>query len=681
MDDTVVGRCDAEAGYAQDGEVTAWWSGSAAALCAADPVTIVNHLARRLVETHMVNHETQIRAWRDQVTMLSVAMRDCPDWFVLLEYPLLRLGRRIDAVVLSDRAIFVLEFKTEASGFTNADREQIEDYALDLFDFHAASRSHPIVPILVAGRALPTAGALPLFWHAIAPVIDVGATGLGALAQTIARQMPAPSVVIDPQVWEHAPYRPVPNIVEAATMLYRKHGVADIAAARADVTNLTRTTEAIRTAIAAAARAGRHVIVFVTGIPGAGKTLCGLNAVFTAAHGAAFLTGNLPLVHVLRAALARDAKDQGRTIRDAAHKLDSAIQPLLGFLRDSQNRASPPHEHVIVFDEAQRAWDADFGRRKFDLPDSEAALFLDIMHRHADWAVVVALVGYGQEINTGEAGLASWGDALAARPAWRIFGPAGIIGGAEPARCLAANVPEQMTINAALHLDVSVRQIRSDAAADWIDAVLRHDAARAVAIAQRAGGVPFQVTRSLDAMRVALRRLARGHRRAGLVCSADAKRLRAEGLSADFPHMDQDAVANWFLNSWPDVRASDALELPATQYACQGLELDYVGLCWGGDLVGSPDGAGWRARKFRGTKWQEIRRVDAVRWQINTYRVLLSRARYETIIFVPEGDGGDMTREPALFDRIADFLIDAGATQLTLPGTDAVMVGEPALLV
>ncbi|MCW8308497.1 DUF2075 domain-containing protein [Acidiphilium sp. PA] len=642
----------------------AWWSGRAASFRQEDPARLVDHLARRLVETHMVNHEAQIRAWRDQIDLLRAALRTLPDWHVLLEYPLLRLGRRIDAIILTGRAILVVEFKTEATGFTNADREQVEDYALDLFDFHAGSRIHPIIPVLVARHAPIPAAALPLFWHAIAPVIDANGATLEPLLQTLAAQLPDPHAPLDPHAWDNAAYRPVPTIVEAATMLYRKHGVADLASSRADVTNLTRTTDAIRAAIAAAADARRHIIVFVTGIPGAGKTLCGLNAVFTTAHQAAFLTGNLPLVHVLRAALARDAREQGRSLRDAAHKLEAAIQPLLGFLRDSQPRGDAPHEHVIVFDEAQRAWDADFGRRKFNLPDSEAALFLDIMRRHADWAVIVALVGSGQEINTGEAGLASWGVALAARPAWSIMGPATVIGNADPARCLAATRPAGMSIDPALHLDVSVRQIRSHAAADWVDAVLRHDAAEAARIGRAAGGVPFRITRSLPMLRAELRRLSRGSRRAGLVCSADAKRLRADGLSADFPHMDADAVANWFLNAWPDVRASDALELPATQYACQGLELDYVGLCWGGDLVIAPGGAAWRARKFRGTKWQTIKRPEAIVWQINTYRVLLSRARYETILFIPPGDPADETRSPAAFDQVAGFLLGAGATML-----------------
>lgn len=624
-----------------------------------------------MVETHMVNHEAQIRAWQDQIAILVPALTPFPHWRVLLEYPLIRLGRRIDAVILTDSAILVIEFKTEATAFANADREQVEDYALDLFDFHAASRHHPIVPILMVPHAKAPVATSPLFWHAIAPVMDADQENFGDALALTARQILLPATTLDADEWEHAAYRPVPTIVEAATMLYRRHGVAEIAAARADVANLTRTTDAIRAAIETAVATQCHVIVFVTGIPGAGKTLCGLNAVFTSAHPAAFLTGNLPLVHVLRAALARDAKDHGKTLRDAAHKLDAAIQPLLGFLRDSQPRTTPPHEHVIVFDEAQRAWDAEFGRRKFDLPDSEAALFLDIMRRHRDWAVIVALVGNGQEINTGEAGLASWGSALAARPDWRIIGPASIIGDADPARCLAITKPVGMTSDPALHLDVSVRQIRSEASASWVDAVLRRDAAAAAAIARQAGDVPFRLTRSLSAMRTTLRNLARGNRRAGLVCSADAKRLRADGLSPDFPHMDQDAVANWFLNNWPDVRASDALELPATQYACQGLELDYVGLCWGGDLIGSTDGATWRARKFRGTKWQAVRRPEAIGWRINTYRVLLSRARYETIIFVPEGDAKDATRLPVWFDQVTEFLIAAGATMLDPPETAA----------
>ena len=643
----------------------AWWSGNAAELLANEAEAIVRRLALRLVEAHHLNRDTQLHAWRQQIALLRTALRGLPDtWRVLFEYPLLRLGRRIDTVLLTEAGILVLEFKVGATTISTLDRQQTEDYALDLFDFHAESRAHPVVPILVATQSRVPAVQWPLLWHGVTPVFVASAATLGSLLQDITTRIPVPVRPLDSGAWEVAPYRPVPTIVEAATMLYNRHGVGDIAAARADVGNLGRTTTAIRQRIDAARSAARHEVLFVTGIPGAGKTLCGLNAVFGAVTGAAFLTGNLPLVHVMREALARDAHTRGRSLRVARQETESAIQPLIGFLRDNLPRTEPPHEHVVVFDEAQRAWDAEFGRRKFGHAQSEAALFLDIMRRHPDWAVIVALVGTGQEINTGEAGLAAWGEALAARPDWRVSAPAGVLGARDPRQRLFDALPEGMQIDPALHLNVPIRSIRSTAAAPWVDAVLSGDAGQAAAIADAAGGVPFLLTRSLPDARAALRRLARGTRRAGLVCSAGARRLVADGIWPNFPHVDATAIANWFLRRWPDVRASDALELPVTQFACQGLELDHVGLCWGNDLIRRDGRIDWIARSLAGTRWQEPRGEAAIAFQINTYRVLLTRARYETVIWVPAGDAVDATRDPATFDAIARFLCDCGAQVL-----------------
>ncbi len=640
----------------------AWWHGSAIEL-ARDEAAVLGRLAGALVAHHSLNRAEQLHAWQTEIRWLSEALAAMPEAHVILEYALLRLGRRIDAVILLGGLVLVLEFKASAAASGPAARRQVEDYALDLQDFHAASRTRTIVPILVVPDGARLGPDQPLMLPGcVLPVIDVAASHLGAcLARLAARDRGAP---IDPLAWIAAAYRPVPTIIEAATMLYARHGVAEISAARADTVNLTHTTTAIAAAITAAEAERRRVVVFVTGIPGSGKTLCGLNVVFGRLRQAAYLSGNLPLVHVLRAALVREARqEQGRDRRAAAQEAEAAIQPLLGFLRDNRGRPEPPHEHVIVFDEAQRAWDAPFGRRKFGLDDSEAAVFLDIMARHADWAVIVALVGSGQEINTGEAGLASWGEALARRPEWQAWLPDSVIGGSDPRRRLFAAMPTGARREAALHLDVPVRSLRSDAAAPWVEAVLAGDAARARRIAVEAGGVPFRLTRSLDALRQHLRAEARGTRRAGLVCSADAKRLRGEGLSTDFPHLDADAVANWFLRSWPDVRASDALELPATQFACQGLELDHVGLCWGGDLI-RHEGDGWQVRKFRGSAWQIARGADDRAWRLNTYRVLLTRARYETAIYVPGGDAADVTRAPEIFDRLAAYLADCGAVWL-----------------
>jgi hypothetical protein len=274
------------------------------------------------------------------------------------------------------------------------------------------------------------------------------------------------------------------------------------------------------------------------------------------------------------------------------------------------------------------------------------------------------LVGNGQEINTGEAGLAAWGEALAERSEWRVRAAPGVLGGADQRQRLFETQPAAMQVDAAPHLDVPVRSIRSAAAAPWVDAVLAGDASRASGIADAADGVPFLVTRSLSTARAALRRLARGTRRAGLVCSAGARRLVADGLSPNFPHLDADAVANWFLRRWPDVRASDALEAPATQFACQGLELDLVGLCWGNDLIRRDRHTEWIARSFAGTRWQEPRGEATIAYQINTYRVLLTRARYETVIWVPTGEANDATRNPAEFNAIAQFLLECGASHL-----------------
>jgi len=645
--------------------MAAWWSADLGDFLTREPESIVGALSTRLVETHPLNRATQVQAWRGQIALLREVLTDLPmNWRLLLEYPLLRLQRRIDVVLLSEGAILVLEFKVGSGSFATIDRQQVEDYALDLFDFHAASRAHPVVPILVATHATPRATNWPLLWHGVTPVLDAGTSTLAKLIREVERRVPPPLRSLDPITWERAPYRPVPTIVEAATMLYGQHGVAEIAAARADVGNLTLTTEAIRTAISHAQAGSTHEVVFVTGIPGAGKTLCGLQVVFGADSGAAFLTGNLPLVHVMREALARDARDQGGSIRMARQKTESAIQPLIGFLRDNREKDEPPHEHVIVFDEAQRAWDAEFGRRKFGHAQSEAAMFLDIMRRHADWAVIVALVGGGQEINTGEAGLAAWGEALLARPNWHVRAAPGVLTATDTRQRLFAVAPDGLDVDDALHLNVPIRSIRSDSAAPWVDAVLLGDAARARAIADEAGGVPFLLTRSLGEMRTALRRLARGTRRAGLVCSASARRLVADGIWPNFPHLDDAAVANWFLQRWPDVRASDALELPATQFACQGLELDQVGLCWGNDLIRRRDRTDWIVRSFAGTRWQEPRGEAAIAYQVNTYRVLLTRARYETVIWVPDGEAADVTRPPAEFDAIANFLQECGAQPL-----------------
>ena len=650
----------------------AWLSLGVGELRDLAPRAVAERLAFAQADRHGQLELAQRHAWEAEARLLRAALAGAPDgWRVLFEYDLLRLEKRIDVVLLTDRAVLVLEFKHGARGFAAGDLRQVEDYALDLHDFHAGCRRHPVVPVLVATEAAAVALDMPLLWHGVTPVLRASGANLGAVIGEVQRGIGAPGEAMDVAGWEAQPYRPVPSVLEAATLLFRRNSVAEIAAARADAANLTLTTGAIEAAIAEAREGGRHVVVFVTGIPGAGKTLCGLNVVFGALrrHGAAFLTGNVPLVSVLREALARNAAPQGGKGRARAHaEAVTALQNVHRFLETYVTQPEHlPEAHVIVFDEAQRAWDAaqatkNTQRRVSRLTASEPEHTLEIMGRHRDWAVVVALIGQGQEINTGEAGLAEWGRVIAEAPRWRAVAAPRVMGEGEAAQRLASGAAAWLRLDARLDLTVPMRSVRESAGAAWVQAVLDDDPAEARRIARECEALPFLLTRDLGEMRLGLRQLARGMRRAGLVASAGARRLRAEGLGVQVPD-----VADWFLNTWPDVRGSEALETFATEYDCQGLELDVVGLAWDGDFR---RGAGrWQARRFAGDRWQIVRGEEERRFIRNTYRVLLTRARYETVIWVPRGSRQgaawhDATRDAAEYDAVADYLVECGVRRL-----------------
>ena len=647
-----------------------FWSGSICEFRRTDPAELAHALAYQQAHRFASVEPQQLRSWNRRIAILRASLPrlpHAPDARLLLEFPLLRLGRRIDAILVTAFLIAVFEFKDKDS-FETADLLQAEDYALDLRDFHAGSRAMPIVPILVAAHARNIEQSWPLILPgSVANVLRATEASLPETLNHLLRTAPR-QPLMRPIEWESSPYRPIPTIIDAARTLYGGHGVADIASAAAGSHNLTLTTETILSAIAEAQATPAHVIIFVTGMPGAGKTLCGLNVAFSPqATSATFLTGNPTLVHVFREALARDAArgERGR-LRLARHRTKTAIQALPKFRDHYVGRSLDiPAEHVVVIDEAQRSWSSQHAIRKtrdrpIQLTMSEPAHLLDIMARRTDWSAIVCLVGGGQEIHTGEGGLAEWGNALRERPSWRVHAAPDLLDVTDPRQSLG-DLPNLST-NPGLHLAVPVRSIRNPAAASWVDRLLGGDDAAARTIAS-AGDLPFRLTRDLAQARHHLRASARALRRAGLLASSGAARLRANGLGVELPHMDEAAVARWFLDRWPDVRASDALEVVATEFSAQGLELDYVGLCWGGDLVTAPDG--WQTRRFSGTQWQRIRGPEAIANQINTYRVLLTRARYETIIWVPPGDPADATRAPAEFDAIASRLLACGVAQLS----------------
>jgi len=662
-------------------------------LLRCSPEAIAARLAAAQMARRLSGEPAQLRAWETEVALLQRVLAE-PQWqgaSLALEYDMLRLEKRIDAVLLTDRAIFVLEFKVGAGTVMAADLAQVEDYAQDLWDFHAASRAHPILPVLVAteARQLPTLQfGLPV--PGVAPAVTANAATLAERLTALHDVLPLPESALIPADWIAAAYKPVPTIIEAAARLFSRNSVADIAEARADTDNLTRTTAAILRALEAAREQDERVVVFVTGVPGAGKTLCGLNIVFGEHRrgGTAFLTGNAPLVAVLREALACDRagislalgpsldperRARAGRLRQARHETSQALQNVHRFLADNAHASTAPAERVIIFDEAQRAWDEaqagrDTQRRKSVLTMSEPAHALAIMGRHPGFTAIVALIGHGQEINTGEAGLAEWGRVIAMTPGWRAVAAPRVLDAREAAQRLAPGPTPWLTLDTALDLTVPIRSVRSDVGAAWVDAVLRLNASEARAIADAAGGVPYFVTRSLDAARAALRRFTPGLRRAGFVRSSGARRLRAEGFDAQLIGTEEPVA--WFLERWPDIRASDALEVCATEYACQGLELDAVGLAWGGDLL-REDGA-WLCRSFAGNAWQRVRGAADQDFIRNTYRVLLTRARYETVIWVPPGSLADdpfhdPTRPAAEMDAVAQFMLACGARALPAP--------------
>jgi hypothetical protein len=655
--------------------------------------TSVEDIAARLHAKYAADgfssqYTTQTESWNVTIPQLQkelwTLLRAHPnstDWLVLLEYPLYRLRRRIDVLILSPMAIVVIELKVGESKFRTADRRQVEEYALDLRDFHAASSGLSLVPVLWCTEAETTSYAPLIRAEDVAEVCLVGRSGLAYFLERIGNAAPAAHYEI--REWEAGKYRPVPTVVDAATTLFAGHGVREIA--QADATNLTASANRVVEIIKETRRNHSRSLVFLAGVPGSGKTLAGLQVVHSAVESGVedkgdivYLSGNTPLVVVLREALARDeaarkkARGERPGLAEARNSVRTRIQHIIDFLREylTNGDGSSPHEHVIVFDEAQRAWDEDYGRKKFGRPSSEPRLLLDIMGRHPDWCSIVALVGGGQEINAGENGIAEWGKALRELPPaelanWEVFGPPNFLMGTDATgRLGTGNLSgvEEIVLDADLELTVPLRSFRSPSLSQWVSLVLDGNAIDAAALAKKLGQYPIFLVRSLDAARKWLKDHARGERRFGLVASSGARRLRADGLGVTLNATDGSAIAQWYLNDRGDVRSSFALEVPANEYTTQGLELDFVGLCWGGDLVWG--GRSWKHRQFRGNSWANVS-GDHQRFITNSYRVLMTRGREGLVIWIPAGSMDDPTREPKLFDDTAKFLCRCGAQQLS----------------
>lgn len=625
--------------------------------------------------------DLQRNAWIAQVNILKNNLQSFAhiQGHIFLEYAIPRMGKRVDVILLLNGIIYVLEFKVGDSIFSSYAIDQVLDYSLDLKNFHEQSHNRPIVPILVATQATSKWDtSITSFDDHIYSPVKANANNIGELVSYFDQAISAK--LINAEIWHNSLYKPTPTIIEAAQALYRGHSVEEISRSDAGAINLSLTSEAISRIINLSKSKNIKTICFVTGVPGAGKTLAGLNIanerlkVDENEH-SVFLSGNGPLVKVLREALARDEVDISKasgnrlTKKHALSKASTFIQNIHHFRDDALTSSSAPVEKVVIFDEAQRAWTrkqtSNFMRRKRGDPNfsmSEPQFLISVMDRHTDWAVIICLIGGGQEINTGEAGLPEWFNAIKEHyPNWSVFASNSISDyeytrGKELSELINHH---QFHIEENLHLSVSVRSYRSEKVSRLIKLLLDGEMLQANDLYKEIKSkYPIMITREIDQAKAWLRKKARGTERFGILASSGGYRLKPFGLNIK-AKID---VINWFLNGKNDVRSSYFLEDVATEFDIQGLELDWTCVAWDADLRYIK--SDWKYKNFKGTSWQNVNDSTRRLYLKNAYRVLLTRARQGFVIFVPRGNNEDETRKSDFYDGTYAYLKEIGFEEI-----------------
>ena len=659
-------------------------------------------------------------AWSEEIDVLKQVLapwkHECAE--IIFEYSIPRLGKRIDAVLLLRGIVFVIEFKAGQRDYLQSDMEQVMDYALDLKNFHQESHHRVIVPTLVATEAKTVSRKLAFSVYddkIYNPLLSNADFLQELIDRVIENENAQPSKENDFAQWAISRYSPTPTIIEAASALYLSHSVVDITRHEAAGAALEETTQFVLDVIQKSKLNGEKSICFVTGVPGAGKTLVGLNVAIQQSlkeenapeeerNLAVYLSGNGPLVKVLTAALAKDKQRKERergnkcNITDAKREVSQFIQiihryrsnmlakiklPIENGRLEIDETRSVAHktaghgevEHVAIFDEAQRSWDLEHlaawlanggsrgGMKKVpDFPMSEAEFLIWSLDLRKDWAVIVCLVGGGQEINTGEAGIGEWIRAMNETfPDWKVY----ISKHLTDKEYAEGNVAELVANNKnvqqveQLHLAVSMRSFRAEKLSNFVHHVLDRNVEQARALYQEfRDRYPLYLTRNLDRAKQWLEEKARGSERYGIVVSSQACRLKPLAIDVRL----QPDVEHWFLADKMDVRSSLFLEDAATEFDIQGLELDWTCLVWDGDFRYNP--SGWDHNAFKGSKWNKIRQRDAQMYQLNAYRVLMTRARQGMIICVPEGNANDHTRLPEFYDGTYEYLKSIGIEEV-----------------
>ena len=648
--------------------------------------TITEFLAQSIneilgtIHANDISAETTIQqsnAWESEVKILKDQLHTFSEGRIIFEYTIPRMGKRVDAVVLHKNIVFLLEFKVGDSEYRQSTYDQVFDYALDLRNFQKESHNKLLIPIMVSTKAPRYQNTIYEYDRILEP-IRCNADNIGEAIQYFAQRYQEP--FFDYVAWENSEYLPTPTIVEAAQALYRGHNVHDITRSDAGAKNLTVTTDEINRIIEHSKTNGRKSICFVTGVPGAGKTLVGLNIAIQRSDAqqgehAVFLSGNFPLVTVLQEALARDKVEQekqrgNRVSKANALRSTSAFIQIIHKYRDSfvGNNNIPP-ERVAIFDEAQRAWTQDmiekfmFTKKGVSpFPYSEPEFLISTMDRHQGWAVVICLVGGGQEINTGEAGLPEWFDSLRrAFPAWDVYiTPQLNDDEYRRGRSWNSMLEGLHTFERdKLHLATSVRSFRTPDLAAFVKALLDADTNDAKALYLRIKDkYPLAITRDLNKAKAWVRKHCQGTTRYGLLASSGALRLKSEGIFVK----NDISVANWFLNGKDDVRSSYMLEDVVTEFDIQGLELDYSIVAWDADYR-YIDGE-WTYNNFVGNHWNSVGSEERRLYLKNAYRVLLTRARQGMVIFVPTGSDNDQTRKREWYDGVYGYLKEIGITEI-----------------
>lgn len=618
----------------------------------------------------------QNKSWEVQIPILKEALGN-NDGSIFFEFSIPRMGKRVDVVAIAKGIVFVIEFKVGEHKYYRSNLEQVWDYALDLKNFHEPSHKALLVPILVATEAKHSFLEIATTSHndnLLLPIRTNKADLKSAINSTL--EFFQDNHELEQNHFSKGRYSPTPTIIEAALSLYQNHTVDEITRSDAEAINLTKTTSVISRIITKAKSQKKKIICFVTGVPGAGKTLVGLKVATSHldeinGNSSVYLSGNGPLVAILQEALARDkiknekAKGEKLTKGKAKASVKTFIQNIHHYRDAYLVDPNPPYDHVAIFDEAQRAWNKEQtvkfmkqkkGQHNFDY--SEPEFLISCLDRHQDWAVIVCLVGGGQEINTGEAGISEWLSAIKNKfPFWDVFISPNLTDSEYSASTSIADLQNVTTVNlnSNLHLGVSMRSFRAENLSLFVKSILDLDKEAAInTYTKFKDKYPIVLTRDLGKAKEWLKQKARGSERYGLIVSSQAQRLKPFAIDVKSPMN----PVYWFLNDKDDVRSSFYLEDVATEFHVQGLELDWTCITWDGDLRYSKDG--WETFSFVGSKWQNIHKAERKRYLINAYRVLLTRARQGMVIVVPEGNSEDHTRKSDFYDPNFNYLMSLG---------------------